>query len=77
MKKKRMIKLAKAIFNNRTYYGRKRVAKQLMEISPEYVSKYVEKGILAKWNQLTKGYTSNSAERWNRKIEKNAWVDTD
>ena len=68
--KKRMIKLAKVIFNNRSYYGRKRVAKHLMEISPEYVSKYVEKGILAKWNQLTKGYTSNSAERWNRKIEK-------
>ena len=71
MKKKRMIKLAKAIFNNRTYYGRKRVAKQLIEISPEYVSKYVEKGILAKWNQLTKGYTSNSAEKMESKNLKN------
>jgi len=68
--KKRMIKLAKAIFDNTSYYGRKRSAKHLIKISPEKVSKYVENSILDKWNQLTKGYTSNSAERWNRKIKK-------
>ena len=68
--KKRMIKLAKGIFANKSYHGRKRAAKHLMEISPKYISKYVETGILGKWSQLTKGYTSNSAERWNRKIEK-------
>ena len=42
--KKRMIKLAKGIFANKSYYGRKRAAKHLMDISPKYISKYVEKG---------------------------------
>lgn len=69
-KQKKMIRLAKGIFNNVTFFGRKRAARRLIEISPKEVSKYVEKSILGKWNQLTKGLTSNSAERWNRKIEK-------
>lgn len=69
-KQKKMIRLAKGIFCNRTYYGRKRAAKRLMEIGSHDISKYVEKSILGKWNQLTKRLTSNSAERWNRKIEK-------
>ncbi|MEA2104647.1 MAG: DDE-type integrase/transposase/recombinase [Candidatus Cloacimonadota bacterium] len=69
-KQQQMIALAKGIFDNMTYFGRKRAAQKLMEISPEEVSKYVEKSILGKWNQLTKRLTSNSAERWNRKIEK-------
>ncbi len=34
------------------------------------MASYIEKSILNKWKHLTKGYTSNSAERWNRKIEK-------
>jgi len=68
--KKKMIKLAKNIFSNKSYYSRKRAAKRLLEISPDYVSTYLQKSILDKWSQLTKGHTSNSAERWNRKIEK-------
>jgi transposase-like protein len=68
--KERMIKLAKGIFANKSYYGRKRAAKLLIDISPNYISKYVEASILSQWKQLTKGFTSNSAERWNRKIKK-------
>lgn len=68
--KKKMFRLVNGIFKNTTYFGRKRAARKLIEISPDNVSKYVENSILEKWNQLTKGYTSNSAERWNRKIEK-------
>jgi len=69
-KEKKMLKLANGIFRNQTYYGRKRAAQRLMEIAPQKVSLYVEKSILNKWNQLTKRYTSNSSERWNRKIDK-------
>lgn len=69
-KEKMMLKLANGMFWNQTYYGRKRAAKRLMEIAPPKVSSYVERSILNKWKQLTKRYTSNAAERWNRKIEK-------
>jgi len=41
-----------------------------MEIGCPEVSDYVEKNILGDWKKLTKGYTSNASERWNRKIEK-------
>ena len=34
-----------------------------MAIAPKEVAKYVERSILGKWKQLTKGLTSNSAER--------------
>jgi len=69
-KEKMMLKLANGIFWNQTYYGRKRAAIRLMEIAPPEVSLYVKHSILNKWGQLTKRYTSNSVERWNRKIEK-------
>ena len=69
-KRRKMIKLAKGIFKNKSYFSRKRSAKRLMEIGTPEVAKYVKNSILGKWKQLTKGYTSNSAERWNRKIEK-------
>ena len=41
-----------------------------MEIGSPEISRYVKNSIMGKWKQLTKGLTSNSAERWNRKIEK-------
>jgi len=69
-KHRRMIRLAKNIFNNKTHYGRKRAARKLMEISPAKVSRYIEKNILGNWKNLTKSLTSNASERWNRKIEK-------
>ena len=69
-KHKRMIRLAKNIFENKTHYGQKRAARKLMEISPARVSKYVKKNILGNWKNLTKSLTSNAAERWNKKIEK-------
>jgi len=69
-KHKRMIRLAKNIFNNKTHFGRKRAARKLMEISSPKVSKYVKKNILGNWKNLTKSLTSNAAERWNKKIEK-------
>ena len=69
-KHRRMIRLAKNIFKNKTYFGRKRAARKLMEISPSKVSKYVKNNILGNWENLTKSLTSNASERWNRKIEK-------
>jgi len=69
-KRKRMLRLANGIFKNKTYFGRKRAAKRLAEIGSKPIKRYVEKSILGKWDQLTKCYTSNSAERWNKKIEK-------
>jgi len=69
-KHKRMIRLAKNIFNNKTHYGRKRAATKLMEISPSKVSKYLSNNILGNWGNLTKSLTSNASERWNRKIDK-------
>ena len=66
----RMLSLAKCIFRNTSYYGRKRAARKLMEIGCPEVSDYVGKNILGDWKKLTKGYTSNASERWNRKIEK-------
>lgn len=68
--RKRWEKLANGIFRNKTSFGQKRAAKKLIEISSPEVASYIEKSILNKWKHLTKGYTSNSAERWNRKIEK-------
>ena len=69
-KHRRMIRLAKNIFGNKTYFGRKRAARKLMEIAPPKVSRYVEKNILGNWKNLTKSLTSNASERWNRKIDK-------
>jgi len=69
-KKQKMVKLAKGIFDNSTYFSRKRAARRLMEIGSPEISRYVKNSIMGKWKQLTKGLTSNSAERWNRKIEK-------
>ena len=66
----RMLSLVKGIFWNTSYYGRKRAAKKLMEIGCPAISDYVRKNILGDWKNLTKGYTSNASERWNRKIEK-------
>lgn len=65
-----ILKLAKNIFKNTSYYGRKRAARRLMEIAPPKVFSYVKNNILGDWKNLTKGYTSNASERWNRKIEK-------
>ena len=69
-KRKRMLFLAKGIFGNATYFGRKRTARKLMEIACPKISEYVRKNILGDWKHLTKGYTFNVSERWNRKIEK-------
>ncbi len=66
----RMLKLAENIFKNTSYYGRKRAARRLIEIAPPKVYVYVKNNILGDWRSLTKGYTSNASERWNRKIEK-------
>ena len=66
----RMLLLAKGIFGNSTYFGRKRAAIKLMGIDCSKVSNYVRNNILGDWSKLTKGYTSNASERWNRKIEK-------
>lgn len=66
----KMLRLAKNIFRNTSYYGRKRAALSLMEIAPSRVAAYVKNNILGDWKKLTKGYTSNASERWNRKIEK-------
>lgn len=68
--KNRCFLLANGIFSNTTYYGRKRAARTLAEMNVPGVSDYVRNNILANWKTLTKGLTSNSAERWNRKIEK-------
>ena len=66
----RMLSLARNIFKNTTYFGRKRAARKLVEIGCPKVSNYVRNNILGDWNKLTKSYTSNASERWNRKIEK-------
>lgn len=66
----KMLKQAIRIFSNTTYFGRKRCAIALMNCRYTSVSSYVSKNILGDWGKLTKGYTSNSAERWNKKIEK-------
>ena len=66
----KMIRLAKNIFGNTTYFGRKRAARKLMKCAPDGVSEYVRKNIMSNWKYLTKSLTSNASERWNRKIEK-------
>jgi hypothetical protein len=65
-----MLRLAQNISRNTNYFGRKRAAYRLLEIAPNQVAAYVKTHILADWKNLTKGYTSNASERWNRKIEK-------
>jgi len=67
---KRILFLARGISGNSTYFGRKRTARKLMEIAFPEISEYVRKNILGDWKHLTKGYTSNASERWNRKIAK-------
>ncbi len=69
-KRERLLKLASGIFNNKSHFARKRALLRMISISPKYVSDYLEKNILADWSKLTRCYTSNSVERWNRKIEK-------
>ena len=69
-KHEKMVQLAKNIFKNKTYFGRKRAAKRLMKIAPPKVSAYVRKNIIGNWKHLTKSLTSNASERCNRKIEK-------
>ena len=66
----RMLKQALRIFSNKTYYGRKRAAIALINCEYTNVSDYVRKNIPGDWKKLTKGYTSNASERWNRKIQK-------
>ncbi len=68
--RERYLRLAIRIFSNSTYYGRKEAARRLMAIAPPSIAGYVEKSIMGCWSHLTKSYTSNAVERWNRKIEK-------
>jgi hypothetical protein len=50
--------------------SRKYAARSLAQIAPKEVKEYVENNILGVWKKLTRSFTSNSAERWNRKLEK-------
>jgi hypothetical protein len=58
------------MFSNTTIQGRKKAARTLRDMSYEKVSDYVTKKIFSDWKKLTGSFTSNAAERWNRKIEK-------
>ena len=69
-KQKRCLRLARGIFCNKTYYGRKRAARTLEAMNVFGVSSYVTKNILKDWDKLTMNMTSNASERWNRKIAK-------
>jgi len=67
---RRCLRLAKNIFSNGYVSSRKYAAKTLARVAPEEVKEYVEKNILKHWRKLSRSLTSNSAERFNRKIEK-------
>ena len=67
---KRCIRLAKNIFSNGYVSSRKHAARTLSRIAPEKVKEYVDNNILRHWRKLSRSLTSNSAERFNRKIKK-------
>ncbi|MCD4817069.1 MAG: transposase [Candidatus Cloacimonetes bacterium] len=68
--RKKLFRLAKNIFRNSSVSSRKKVAQRMVEMNIPGVSDYVRKNILGDWKHLTKGFTSNASERWNRKITK-------
>jgi len=49
---------------------RKNTARKIVETNVPGVSQYVAKNIIGDWKHLNLMKTSNSVERWNRKIEK-------
>jgi len=62
--------LAKKTFQCKSVSSRKKSFKRLKGKVSENVSLYIDNNILAFWRQLSKNYTSNVSERFNRKIEK-------
>ena len=70
----RAYRLAKHIFSNRYISSRKFAAKTLQKIAGENVSRDIEKRILEQWRKLTQSRTNNTAERWNRTLEKGFFV---
>jgi len=68
--RRKLLKLAKNIFRNRSVSSRKRTALTIVEMDIPKVSDYVQKNILGEWEHLTESLTSNASERFNRKIEK-------
>jgi transposase-like protein len=67
---KRLVRLAKHIFANKSVSSRKHAAKTLQKVAGGKVSSYIDKSILAPWRNLTMSLTTNASERFNRKIEK-------
>jgi transposase-like protein len=66
----RAVRFAKHIFSNAWVSSRKQAAKSLQKVAGQEVSEYVDDHILSCWRQLTLSLTSNTSERFNRKIEK-------
>lgn len=66
----RAVRFAKHIFSNTWVSSRKQAAKRLQELAGQEVSAYVDDHILSCWRQLTMSLTTNTSERFNRKIEK-------
>jgi len=67
---KKMITKLKQVFNRYTVGGRKKALLELEDMIPQNTKEYFEVYIKQKWRQLTQSLTTNSAERWNRKIKK-------
>ena len=67
---RRAVRFAKHMFANTWVSSRKQAAKRLQELAGQDVSAYVDDHILSCWRQLTMSLTTNTSERFNRKIEK-------
>jgi len=66
----RAVRFAKHIFSNTWVSSRKQAAKSLQKLAGHEISDYVDEHILSCWRQLTMSLTTNTSERFNRKIEK-------
>lgn len=67
---RRAHRLMKGAFHNQSVSARKKSLRTLLTFTPLPIQNYVNQRMLAFWRKLSKAYTNNAAERYNRKIEK-------
>ncbi len=58
------------VFRRDSVSGRKKGLIELQSLAPKPAAEYISRNIIMQWRQLSKGYTSNVSERFNRKIHK-------
>ncbi len=67
---KKIINKLKQVFNRQTVGARRKALLELEKMITGTAKEYFISSFMGQWKHLTKSYTSNAAERWNKKIDK-------